>query len=64
MERENINAGTVKNGMSKAAVVVARGYPPAIETPSLKRNQWKYWRNRWDTIVVTFNNDRVVNVKD
>ena len=63
-ERTNIEDGTVVKGMRKAAVIVARGYPPSHETPSLKRDQWKYWKNRWDTIIVKFKNDRVVNIKD
>lgn len=64
LERKNISSGTVAKGMSKAAVIVARGYPPAIETPTLERDQWKYWNSRWDTIIVTFKNDRVSNIKD
>lgn len=63
-ERANIEDGTVTVGMRKAAVIVARGYPPSHETPSLQRDQWKYWNNRWDTIIVKFKNDRVVNIKD
>ncbi len=64
MERKNIEAGTIANGMSKDAVIVARGYPPAIETPSLKRDQWKYWKSRWDTILVSFKNGKVSNILD
>ncbi len=63
-ERKHIDTGTVAKGMSKAAVIVARGYPPAIATPDLKRDQWKYWKNRWNTILVTFKNDRVSHIKD
>lgn len=63
-ERSQIENGTLSEGMSKAAVIASRGYPPSHETPSLKRDQWKYWKNRWDTIIVKFKNDRVVNIKD
>lgn len=63
-ERQNIESGNIAPGMSKAAVIVARGYPPSHETPSLKRDQWKFWRNRWDTMIVTFEGDRVVDIKD
>ena len=63
-ERKNIDAGSIDKGMRKDAVIVARGYPPSHETPSLKRDQWKYWKNRWNTIIVTFKNDRVVDIKD
>ncbi|MCI0732402.1 MAG: hypothetical protein L0Y38_01100 [Methylococcaceae bacterium] len=63
-ERQNIESGSIAPGMSKSAVIVARGYPPSHETPSLKRDQWKYWKNRWDTIIVTFKDDKVVEIKD
>ncbi len=63
-ERKNIEAGSIAPGMRKSAVIVARGYPPSHETPSLLRDQWKYWKNRWDTIIVSFKNDRVVDIKD
>lgn len=63
-ERKYIESGQISKGMSKAAVIAARGYPPSHETPSLQRDQWKYWKNRWDTIIVKFKNDRVENIKD
>lgn len=63
-ERQNIDSGTIAEGMRKDAVIVARGYPPSHETPTLKRDQWKYWKNRWDTLIITFKNDRVVEIKD
>ncbi|MGH8475638.1 MAG: hypothetical protein ACRER2_07690 [Methylococcales bacterium] len=63
-ERKNIEQGSIQPGMSKAAVIVARGYPPSHETPSLERDQWKFWKNRWDTIIVSFRNDRVVDIKN
>ncbi|MGH8549040.1 MAG: hypothetical protein ACRERU_10655 [Methylococcales bacterium] len=63
-ERKNIETGSIAPGMSKSAVIVARGYPPSHETLNLKRDQWKYWKNRWDTIIVNFKNDRVVDIKD
>lgn len=63
-ERSAIENGEVTEGMSKDAVIVSRGYPPSHETPSLKRDQWKYWKNRWDTIIVKFKNDHVVSIKD
>lgn len=62
LEQENIKEGRVEKGMGKAAVLVARGYPPAIGTPSLESNQWKYWWNRWNNFLVKFENDRVVKV--
>ncbi len=62
LEQENIKAGTVAKGMSKDAVLAARGYPPAIGTPSLEGNRWKYWWNRWNNFSVVFENGRAVEV--
>lgn len=64
MERNAIAAGEVKAGMSKKAVIVAIGYPPKHKTPSLQSNQWRYWRNRFGTFVVHFENDQVVRIQD
>lgn len=64
MERNAIAAGEVKVGMSKKAVIVAIGYPPKHKTPSLQSNQWRYWRNRFGTFVVHFENDRVSEIQE
>lgn len=63
-ERKNIKTGSISPGMRKSAVLVSRGYPPSHETPSLERNQWKYWKSRWDTEIVSFENDRVTGIRD
>lgn len=41
--------------MSKKAAIMAWGYPPEVATPSTKLNVWKYWINRYRTVLVTFN---------
>ncbi len=64
MERKAIASGEVKPGMSKKAVIIAIGYPPKHKTPSLESNQWRYWRNRFGTFVVHFENDRVTQVQE
>jgi len=53
-ERDAIESGAVKVGMSKDAVIVSRGYPPAHKTPSLKSSSWLYWNTKWDKIRVDF----------
>jgi hypothetical protein len=64
-ERDAIAGGTVVVGMSKDAVIVSRGYPPAHKTPSLDSPNWIYWTNKWDRIEVTFGADgRVSKIKD
>lgn len=61
-EKKNILKGKVEKGMSKSAVLLARGYPPAHVT-SLEADLWKYWRHRFSTSLVTFKDDKVVDIK-
>jgi len=59
-EKENIAWGTVVEGMSKAAVLMAYGIPPKHRTPSTDLKSWTYWINRVKTTVVRFDaNDTV-----
>lgn len=61
---KGIKKGKAYKGMTKKGVMTALGYPAAHETPSLEDNQWKYWRNRFRTLVVEFNSKgTVVNVR-
>ncbi len=61
-EKENIKNGTIEKGMSKAAVLVAYGYPPTHRTPSTASNVWKFWTSRLLTDDVHFENDRVSKI--
>jgi uncharacterized protein YcfL len=63
-QRRAIEKGMIKEGMSKEALLVARGYPPAHKTPSLDRNQWRYWKSAHNSRVVFFDGDRVTRIKD
>lgn len=63
-ERRAIKAGRVERGMSKDAVLIARGYPPAHETPSTEQDEWRYWKGSYNTVLVRFDNDRVSSIKD
>jgi len=49
-------------GMSKEGVVFAIGYPPPHETPRLEGDQWRYWKRRFDSILVHFENGRVTRI--
>lgn len=60
-DREGVETGTVCVGMSREAVILALGYPPRLENPSLKADSWKYWRSRFDTMVVSFGDDDMVS---
>lgn len=57
--RDAIKGGRVEEGMSRDAVLLARGYPPAHQTPTTDQDVWTYWRNRFARQVVTFSGDRV-----
>jgi hypothetical protein len=60
--REAVRAGKVAIGMSKEEVIVSLGYPPAHETPSLDRPQWKYWHTSFGSYLVVW--DGAGRVKD
>jgi hypothetical protein len=62
-EREAINSGQVREGMSKTAVIVALGYPPKHRTPSLESDAWRYWQNRFNTFTVHFSGGKVRSIK-
>jgi len=52
-----IQRGEAIQGMTKDGVLVAMGPPPAIGTPSLDSNDWKYWNTRFTTFLVRFGSD-------
>jgi hypothetical protein len=53
-DRKGIEEGKVYAGMTKQGVRVALGYPAVHRTPSLSDDTWIYWRNRFQTIAVEF----------
>lgn len=59
LDKEGIEQGVAKVGMSKAAVLIAMGPPPSHATHSLDANSWMYWQNRWGKLRVDFQNDKV-----
>ncbi len=62
METDNIMHGTIEEGMSKDAVILAYGYPPVTKTPYLEMDTWRYWIHRWKSINVHFQNGKVSSV--
>lgn len=54
IDQQGVKEGKALKGMSKEGVMTALGYPAAHVTPSLKDNKWTYWRNRFKTMGVTF----------
>jgi hypothetical protein len=61
-EKQCIKKGEVKEGLSKEAVIIICGYPPEHETPRLEKSIWKFWTGRFDTFVVTFDENHRVKV--
>ncbi|MGR9053437.1 MAG: hypothetical protein ACU84J_12385 [Gammaproteobacteria bacterium] len=64
LERQHIRSGTVAKGMRKKAVIVAIGYPPITETPTLDSDTWVYWSGRFNRFNVNFRNGKVTHIKD
>ena len=62
--REAIRAGRIEHGMNREAVLIARGYPPIHKTPSIRMDEWTYWKGGHDTLVVRFEGERVASVVD
>ena len=63
LENENIENGTIAQGMNKEAVIAAYGYPPKHKTPTLVSNIWTYWDARSVRKLVTFKNNLVTKTK-
>jgi hypothetical protein len=62
VDRRHIEAGTVGNGMTKAGVIFAIGYPPEFKTPDREVDTWTYWRSRVRSFDVVFGPDgRVIS---
>lgn len=60
--RDAVRAGKIAIGMSQEQVLVAIGYPPMHQTPSLDAQQWKYWHTGFGSYLVVW--DGVGRVKD
>ncbi len=62
-DKEGIEKGKVKPGMTKQGVKIAWGHPATHKTRSLDEDTWFYWRNRFAMIAVSFEDGKVVSVK-
>lgn len=62
LEKEAIRNGEIAEGMRRSAVLIARGYPPAHQTPSLEDDKWTFWHHKWGRHIVHFEDGRVVYV--
>lgn len=55
-----IRRGEMRKGMTKEQVLMARGYPPVHETPSVESDRWVYWSSRFVHQTIVFSNGRLV----
>ncbi len=62
-EKELIKTGEIDLGMSKAAVLMAYGYPPGRQTASISEDVWFYWISRREKAKVYFLNDKVIKIR-
>lgn len=62
-EKKAVEEGDIVEGMSRAAVLAAYGYPPSHTTPDLDEDNWTYWVKRMTTRQVVFEDGKVSSVK-
>ena len=63
IDQQGIREGRVLAGMTKEGVILAIGYPPEHKTPSTASDDWRYWTGKLSTMVVQFEDGRVVNIR-
>ena len=63
-DRAGVQQGRVFQGMTKAGVVVAMGYPPERFTPTLDADVWTYVRRQGGRLQVQFAGGQVVGLVD
>jgi len=61
--RQAIRDGRVIVGMSKAETIMARGYPPAHQTPRLDGSEWIYYVSNGIVDSVRFGDGRVSEIE-
>ena len=57
---KDISHGEMRLGMTKAEVIMTRGYPPAHKTPDIDYDRWIYWTSRFVKLTLVFENDRLI----
>lgn len=60
LDLEGVKAGKAMVGMTKDGVLTALGYPASHRTPTLQSREWTYWKNRFTTLVVVFDEKGIV----
>jgi hypothetical protein len=57
IDQDGIKSGQPKVGMTRDGVLFAMGRPPFHANPDLTASEWRYWRNRFSQMVITFGDD-------
>src|SRR5690606_23581052 len=52
--RAAVKSGELRLGMTKELALLARGYPPIHETPSVESDRWVYWTSRFVKLTIVF----------
>ena len=60
-DQEGIRAGRAKLGMTREGVLFSMGRPPVHANPDLGAAEWRYWRNRYGTQLITFDSSGKVS---
>ncbi|ARU58233.1 lipoprotein [Oleiphilus messinensis] len=64
IDKKGIKDGKPYVGMSKQGIIYAMGYPPPHQTSSTDLDTWKYWKNRFDTLLIQFEKGKVTQIID
>lgn len=59
-DKDGIKSGAPSVGMTKQGVLFAMGRPPHHANPSLESNSWMYWQNRFNRVVLEFDDKGVL----
>ena len=54
LDRQGVAAAKALVGMSREGVMTALGYPATHKTPTLEASTWIFWKNRFGTLAVDF----------
>lgn len=60
IDQKGVKLGKALKGMSKEGVIYAMGLPPMHRTPTTDLNTWVYWKNRWSTMSIVFDEQGTV----
>jgi len=63
-DKKGIKEGKVSVGMTKAGVLATYGIPPKHRTSSTDLNEWRYWKSKFPTTLIYFDDSgKVTKIK-